>query len=312
MSLLNEAKRVVLDEAKALQILSESLGQSFIDAVDCILSSKGRVAVTGMGKSGIIGRKISATLASTGTPSFFIHPSEASHGDLGMLSKDDVLLAISNSGKTAELTDIVIYAIENSIPVICITQNGGSFLGKHSDYVLLQPKLHEACPLNCAPTTSTTVQLALGDALAMCLLEARGFSKEDFKKFHPGGSLGNRLTAVKEIMHTGAELPKVNMYATTLEILKEMTNKGFGCVLVEDNELNLVGIISDGDLRRSISPEIMKKKAYDLMTNKPKVIEESSLTSKALAIMKEAKISCLVVVEGQKSIGLVTLQDVVK
>ena len=198
MTYLDEARQVLRDEAQALLILADGLGEEFENTVKCLLGIRGRIAVTGMGKSGHVARKIAATLASTGSPAYFIHPAEASHGDLGMMTPDDAVIAISNSGNTAELTDIVLYASQNNMPIVAITRNADSFLGKHCDHLLLQPPLHEACPLDCAPTTSTTVQMALGDALAMCLLTARGFGREDFHKFHPGGSLGQKLSLVRE------------------------------------------------------------------------------------------------------------------
>ena len=233
---LDEARQVLRDEAHALQVLADDLGESFERTVDCLLGIRGRIAVTGMGKSGHVARKIAATLASTGSPAYFIHPAEASHGDLGMMTPDDAVIAISNSGNTAELRDIVLYASQNNMPIVAITRNADSFLGKHCDYLLLQPQLHEACPLDCAPTTSTTVQMALGDALAMCLLTARGFRREDFRRFHPGGSLGQKLSLVRDLMHTGDAMPLLTPDAPMMNVLAEMTRKGFGCVGVVDGE----------------------------------------------------------------------------
>ena len=261
---LDEARQVLRDEAQAIYVLADSLGESFERTVACLLGVKGRIAVTGMGKSGHVARKIAATLASTGSPAYFIHPAEASHGDLGMMTPDDAVIAISNSGNTAELTDIILYASENNMPLIGITRNADSFLGKHCDYLLQQPQLHEACPLDCAPTTSTTVQMALGDALAMCLLTARGFSKEDFRRFHPGGSLGHKLSLVRDLMHTGDAMPLLPLDAPMMSVLAEMTRKGFGCVGVMDGE-TLVGIITDGDLRRHMGPNILESTAEELM-----------------------------------------------
>ena len=262
-----------------------------------------------MGKSGHVGRKMAATLASTGTPAYFIHPGEASHGDLGMITSRDAIIAISNSGNTTELGDIIMYAAQNNIPLIAITKNADSFLGKHCTHLLLQPQLHEACPLDCAPTTSTTVQIALGDALAMCLLEARGFSREDFRKYHPGGSLGSQLNAVRDIMHKGDALPLVGTNAPMMEVLAEMTHKGFGCVGVVEEE-KLVGIITDGDLRRHMGPDILEANAEALMTRSPVCIEAEALSAKARSVMEDRKISSLFITDAEKPVGLITILDV--
>ena len=309
MNHLNEARQVLRNEAQALCILADNLGEPFEKTVDCLLGIKGRIAVTGMGKSGHVARKIAATLASTGSPAYFIHPAEASHGDLGMMTADDAVIAISNSGNTMELTDIVLYASQNNMPLIAITKNADSFLGKHCDYLLLQPQLHEACPLDCAPTTSTTVQMALGDALAMCLLSARGFCKEDFRRFHPGGSLGQKLSLVRDLMHTGDAMPLLPPDAPMMQVLAEMTRKGFGCVGVVDGEI-LVGIITDGDLRRHMGPNILTSTARDLMTSNPVCIDAEALSAKAQGLMEERKITCLFIVDGQqRPIGIITVHD---
>ena len=309
MNYLDEARRVLNDEADALKQLADSLGDNFIQTVDCILNIPGRVAVTGMGKSGHVGRKMAATLASTGTPAYFIHPAEASHGDLGMMTERDAVIAISNSGNTAELNDIILYATANNIPLIAITKNADSFLGKHCTHLLLQPQTHEACPLDCAPTTSTTVQIALGDALAMCLLVARGFSKEDFRRFHPGGSLGSKLSSVRESMHSGDEMPRVSPDASMMTVLGEMTRKGFGCVVVTDGD-KLAGLITDGDLRRHMGPNILESTAADLMTSAPLCIEAQALSAKARALMEEKRVSCLVVTDQGALAGLITMHDI--
>ena len=310
MKYLDEARQVLHDEAQALHVLADSLGDSFERTVDCLLGIKGRIAVTGMGKSGHVARKIAATLSSTGSPAYFIHPAEASHGDLGMMTSDDAVIAISNSGNTAELTDIVLYASQNSMPLIAITRNADSFLGKHCDYLLLQPKLHEACPLDCAPTTSTTVQMALGDALAMCLLTARGFRKEDFHRFHPGGSLGQKLSLVRDLMHTGSAMPLLHLEAPMMDVLAEMTRKGFGCVGVMDGE-RLAGIITDGDLRRHMGPNILESTASELMTRNPICVAAEALSAKAQGIMEEHKITCVFVVdEEHRPIGILSMHDI--
>ncbi|WP_446425521.1 KpsF/GutQ family sugar-phosphate isomerase [Mailhella sp.] len=309
MKYIDEARQVLNDEARALQLLAESLGEEFEKTVDCLLNISGRIAVTGMGKSGHVARKIAATLASTGAPAFFIHPAEASHGDLGMMTERDAVIAISNSGNTAELTDIVLYASENRLPLIAITKNADSFLGKHCDHLLLQPQLQEACPLDCAPTTSTTVQMALGDALAMCLLTARGFRKEDFRRFHPGGSLGQKLSLVRDIMHTDSAMPLVQPETPMMNVLGEMTRKGFGCVGVLDGE-KLIGIITDGDLRRHMGPFILESTAADLMTHDPICIEPEALSAKAEGIMEQRKITCMFVVdEEHRPLGVLSRHD---
>ena len=309
MKYIDEARQVLNDEARALQLLAESLGEEFEKTVDCLLGISGRIAVTGMGKSGHVARKIAATLASTGSPAFFIHPAEASHGDLGMMTERDAVIAISNSGNTAELTDIVLYASENRLPLIAITKNADSFLGKHCDHLLLQPQLQEACPLDCAPTTSTTVQIALGDALAMCLLTARGFRKEDFRRFHPGGSLGQKLSLVRDLMHAGSAMPLVQPETPMMNVLGEMTRKGFGCVGVLDGE-KLIGIITDGDLRRHMGPFILESTAADLMTHDPICIEPEALSAKAEGIMEQRKITCMFVVdEERRPLGVLSRHD---
>ncbi len=309
MKYVEEARQVLCDEARALNLLAESLGEEFDNTVECLLNIPGRIAVTGMGKSGHVARKIAATLASTGSPAFYIHPAEASHGDLGMMTERDAVIAISNSGNTAELTDIVLYASENRLPLIAITKNADSFLGKHCDHLLLQPQLHEACPLDCAPTTSTTVQMALGDALAMCLLTARGFRKEDFRRFHPGGSLGQKLSLVRDLMHSGDAMPLLLPDAPMMNVLAEMTRKGFGCVGVLEGE-KLAGIITDGDLRRHMGPNILESSAADLMTRDPICIEPEALSAKAEGIMEQKKITCLFVVdEEHRPIGVLSRHD---
>lgn len=312
MTYLEEARQVLHDEAQALLILADSLGENFEKTVQCLLGIRGRIAVTGMGKSGHVARKIAATLASTGSPAYFIHPAEASHGDLGMMTPDDAVIAISNSGNTAELTDIVLYASQNNMPLVAITRNADSFLGKHCDYLLLQPQLHEACPLDCAPTTSTTVQMALGDALAMCLLTARGFRKEDFRRFHPGGSLGQKLSLVRDLMHTGDAMPLLHPDAPMMDVLAEMTRKGFGCVGVVDGD-TLVGIITDGDLRRHMGPNILESTASELMTRNPVCVGADILSAKAQGIMEERKITCVFVVDEQhRPLGVLSMHDILQ
>ena len=297
---LISAKKTIETEITALREMENSFDENLSQALDVLENTKGRIIVTGMGKSGHIARKIAATLASTGSPSFFVHPAEASHGDLGMMTPRDAVIAISNSGNTAELNDIILYASQNGLPLIGITKNADSFLGKHCDHLLLQPQIHEACPLDCAPTSSTTVQIALGDALAMCLLTARGFSKEDFRRFHPGGSLGQKLSLVRDIMHSGEAMPFVEPATPRMEVLGEMTRKGFGCVGVLE-EGKLVGIITDGDLRRHMGSNILEATAADLMTRNPICIEPEALSAKAEGIMEQRKIMCMFVVDEERT-----------
>lgn len=306
---LELGRRIIRQEAEALLRLADEQDQSFERCVELLQHIKGRVAVTGMGKSGHIARKIAATLASTGTPAYFIHPAEASHGDLGMMSPRDALIAISRSGNTAELSDILFYADEHGLPVIAITSNAQSPLGKHAQLCLLLPALHEACPLDCAPTTSTTMSLALGDALAMALMRVRGFTPEDFKTYHPGGSLGRKLLKVKDVMHTGAALPLVKPNTPMSEVILEMTRKSFGCTGVIDNDGKLLGIITDGDLRRHMGNSLINLTAAEVMTIPPKYIEQNIYLKDAICIMKKNKISNIIVVKNNRAIGIINKFD---
>jgi len=303
------ARRVLRTEAAALEALAEALNGPFVAALDILERAKGRVVVTGMGKSGHVGRKIAATLASTGTPAFFVHPAEASHGDLGMITQDDVLLALSNSGETAELSAIIDYSRRFSLPLIGITSRPGSTLHQTSDVTLLLPAAPEACPLGLAPTTSTTLMLALGDALAVALLERKGFSAEDFHGFHPGGKLGSRLLRVQDLMHSGDALPLVPADLPMSEALLIMTRKSFGCVgVVEDGKLS--GIVTDGDLRRHMSGDLLNKTARDIMTANPKTVRPGQLATEAVAIMNAKTITSLLVIDGErKPVGILHIHD---
>lgn len=308
--LLESASGILRTEAEALLSQAQRLDDTFVQAISLILSRSGHVAVCGMGKSGHVGRKIAATLASTGTPSFFIHPAEASHGDLGMLGENDTLLAISNSGKTPELESVLKYAKRHDIPVIAITHDPASPLAKQSEICIELAYDREACPIGCAPTTSTTLTLALGDALAMVLLEARGFTARDFNEYHPGGSLGQKLQLVQNIMHSGTELPLVEIGALLPEILLEMTGKGFGCAGVIDEKRNLQGIITDGDLRRHLNRGGgLDAQAEAIMTRNPLVIERECVTGKALNIMQKRAITSLFVLKDNKPVGIVHMHD---
>lgn len=309
-NIITMGKEVLLQEAKTLTRMANELDETFAQSTELLLNNAGRVAITGMGKSGHIGRKIAATLASTGTPAFYIHPAEASHGDLGMMTPSDVLIAISNSGNTAELSDILHFATRYGIKIIAITRRKDSKLGSLSDYCLELPHTDEACPLGCAPTSSTTATLALGDALAMALLRLRGFTAQEFNVYHPGGALGNKLLTVNEVMRTEGDLPLVHEKMSMNEVIYVMTGKGFGCAGVLNDTEKLVGIITDGDLRRHMSSELMDKTASTVMTHNPLVIEKNCLTSKVRHIMEQKKITALFVVSSMdemKPIGIVTI-----
>jgi arabinose-5-phosphate isomerase len=303
------ADRVLRLEATALNLLADSLNEAFPQALDCIEAIKGRLIITGMGKSGHIARKIAATFASTGTPSQFVHPAEASHGDLGMVTDKDAVLALSNSGETSELSDVINYTKRWHIPLIAITSVADSALGTAGDVVLALPKVAEAGSIALAPTTSTTMMLALGDALAIALLERRGFSAEDFKEFHPGGKLGQRLLRVSNLMHVGGELPLVAETVSMSEALLVMTAKTFGCVGAVDPAGNLTGIVTDGDLRRHMGGNLLQMSVAEVMTPHPRSIRPAALAAEALGIMNEKSITSLFVVEGERPIGIIRLHD---
>lgn len=292
--------------------LDAGLAERFDEAVSTIRRISGRVIVTGVGKSGHIGNKIAATLASTGTPSYFVHSAEANHGDLGMIARDDVILALSWSGETSELKGILAYAKRFTIPLIAITWNESSTLGKESDICLTLPKLEEACPNRLAPTTSSLLQLALGDALAIALLESRGFSASDFHTFHPGGSLGASLMHVHELMHGGERLPIVATGMPMEEVVTEISQKGFGCAIVTTPQGDLAGIITDGDIRRNLTRALKDLSAADIMTTSPVTVEPGALASSAMAILNERAITSLVVTEGGKPVGLIHLHDLLR
>lgn len=305
------AQKAIDREIEALEILKNELDENLSKVLDLILKIKGRVIVTGMGKSGHIGRKIAATLASTGTPSFFVHPGEASHGDLGMLTNDDVVLAISNGGESRELSDILMYCKRYNIPLIAMTKNPESTLGKAGDYLLKLPNDGEACPLGLAPTSSTTATLVYGDVLAITLMERKGFSATDYKQRHPGGKLGAILCKVSDLMHTGDELPLVKEDAIMQEALITMSSKMLGCVGVVDNQGKLIGIITDGDLRRWMSPNLIEEKVSKVMTKNPKTIRPDVLASEAVYVMNNTGrgITNLFVLEDEKPIGLIHIHD---
>ncbi len=309
---LAAARRVLEMEAAGLADLSAALGDSFTVAVDLLIAVAGRIVVTGMGKSGHIGRKIAATLASTGSPALFVHPAEASHGDLGMIKQgDDAIIALSNSGETTELADVVDYAKRFEIPLIGITARADSALAEAADAALVLPASAEACPMGLAPTTSTTMMLALGDAIAVALMERKGHSSDSFHVLHPGGKLGRRLLKVAEIMHVGDEIPVVAEDTPMGDALLAMTAKSFGCVGVVDGAGRLAGIITDGDLRRHISDDLLARRAGEIMTPSPKTIEPQSLASEALHVMNAADrpVTNLFVVENGRPVGILHIHD---
>ena len=313
--LLEFASEVIEEEIKGLKKLLSSLDKNFLKAIEILKECKGKVILTGIGKSGHIARKISSTLSSTGTPSVFLHPAEALHGDMGLLDSKDTLIAISNSGESTEVLYVLQYAKALNIPVIGITGNERSSLAKYSDVVLKIPVDKEACPFNLAPTVSSTVTLALGDAIAITLMRLRGFSQEDFAKRHPAGALGRKLKLVKDLYHTGEEVPIVKEDTPMKEAIIEMTTKGFGATAVVDEEGKLVGIITDGDLRRFVNRggSFENTRAKDVMTRNPKTIKPDELALKALRKMEDHNITVLIVVnEERKPIGIIHMHDILK
>jgi arabinose-5-phosphate isomerase len=292
--------------------LKGSLGPAFAAAVDLIREAKGRVIVTGLGKSGHVARKIAATFASTGTPAFFVHAAEASHGDLGMITQDDVIIALSWSGEQPEMKSLVNYSGRFGIPMIAVTSNAESSLGEAARIVLELPKAHEACPHNLAPTTSSLMQAAIGDALAIALLEGRGFTALEFANFHPGGKLGAMLKFVRDIMHTGDAVPVKPLGTKMSDALAEMTAKGFGCVCIVDGNGEVAGIITDGDLRRHMRPDLMNARVDDVMTRNPKTIRGDLLAGEALKILDSSKITALIVTDAGKPAGIVHLHDILR
>ena len=296
---LDVARRVIRAETNGLEQLARTLDATFSAALDLCMAARGRLVVTGIGKSGHVARKIAATLASTGSPAQFVHPAEASHGDLGMIGVEDAIIALSNSGETGELADIIAYSRRFKIPLVAITGGGGSSLAEAADVVLLLPCAAEACPMGLAPTTSTTMMMALGDALAIALLERQGFSSADFQLFHPGGKLGRRLLRVGDIMHTGDSVPLVGPAAAMSEAILVMTAKSFGCVGVRGDRGRLVGVITDGDLRRHMDDRLLARTVDDVMHRSPKTITPGQLAAEALGLMNCFAITALFVVDDQ-------------
>ncbi len=309
------ARTIALEQqglAALTEALPRGLGDAFASAAAEIGRATGTVIVSGMGKSGHVGRKIAATLASTGTPSHFVHPAEASHGDLGVIRDTDVVLALSWSGETPELADIVAYTRRFGVTLIAMTARADSALGRAADIALVLPEAQEACPNGLAPTTSTTMQLAAGDALAVLLLEQRNFSERDFQRFHPGGKLGARLMQLGALMHTGAELPTVPVGATLSEGIMEMTSKRFGIAGVVDAGGDLVGALTDGDLRRAFRAGFVDRPVREAMGQRPHTMPADALAVTALAQMNEARITCIFVVEAGKPVGLVHIHDLLR
>ncbi len=315
---IDHAVRVLKAESQALEVLSQHVDDNFSNAVETVHTMKqsgqgyARLIVAGIGKSGHVARKIAATMASTGTPSYFVHPGEASHGDMGMITEKDTVLMLSNSGENSELSDLIHYTRRYDITLIAMTSNPDSTLAKYADIVLLLPKVGEVCPNGLAPTTSTTMMLAYGDALAIALLERMGLTPEQYKVFHPGGKLGQKLLKVHELMVSGDNLPIIKSSAYMDEALITLTEKNLGAVLVFDDTQELLGIITDGDLKRHMSPDLLSKPVTEIMSANPKSIDKEALAAEALDIMTKKQgryITSLIVKEGDKTVGMIRLQD---
>ena len=306
------AKKVIDAEINGLKVLSKKIDKKFVKAVNILKKNNGKIVVTGVGKSGIIAKKVASTLSSTGSPSQFIHSTEASHGDLGVINKKDVILAFTFSGKTIELNDIFIYSKEKKIPLIIITGKSNSKLENIATVCIEISNLKEACPLDLAPTTSTTVMLALGDAFAVSLMISKKFTKKDFYSYHPGGQLGKKLLLVKNIMHSGKKLPLIKENVPMSTAIIEMTKKRFGCLGVVSKTNTLIGIITDGDLRRHMGNSILEKKTTSIMTKKPKTVNKDIFASEALDIMKKSKITQVFITENNKPIGILHIHDCIE
>jgi len=306
--LIDAARDVLRLEIEGIEAIYDSLDGEFIKIVELLATIKGRVIVSGMGKSGHIARKIAATMASTGTPSYFVHPSEASHGDLGMITKDDAVICLSNSGETSELRDMIAYTRRYGIPLIGIARREGSALTEAADIGIVLPEIPEASPTG-APTTSTTMTLAYGDAIAMALLTKKGFSRDDFGALHPGGKLGKAFVRIGDLMHGDTEVPLAKENEQMRDVLLVMTNKRFGCAGVINAKGEMLGIITDGDLRRHIDKDLMNAKAAEVMTKNPITVTRQMLAAEALGIMNEKSITCLFVVEEKKPIGIIHIHD---
>jgi arabinose-5-phosphate isomerase len=314
--LIASALRTLETEREGVAALAaamrDSLGTGFVTAVETIRAARGRVIVTGIGKSGHVARKIAATLASTGTPAFFVHAAEASHGDLGMITSDDVMLVLSSSGETEELKDLINYSRRFRIALVAVTANAESTLGKAADIALAIPATREACPHNLAPTTSSLMQLALGDALAIALLESRGFTAIDFGVFHPRGKLGAALKFVRDVMHSGAAVPLIGRGSLMSEAIVEMSAKGLGCVAITESDGRLAGIITDGDLRRHMRMDLLQAPVDGVMTATPITVRPDQLASEALEVLNSTKKTALIVVESGRPVGIVHFHDLLR
>ena len=310
--ILKSAKNAYLKELSSIKSLPSTFNNNFYKAVSTIHKLKGRVIITGIGKSAHIGNKISATLTSTGTPSYFIHGTEASHGDLGNIQKDDCVIAISNSGETSELNNIINFVKRFNITLISITSNSKSTLHKNATIGILYKKPKEACPLNLAPTTSTTMAMIIGDCLAIALLELRGFKSTNFKNIHPGGNLGKDLKYISEIMHTKNALPIVSKNEKMMNAIIIMTKKSFGCLGVVDTNKNMIGVITDGDLRRKVNSNFLDKRVEEIMNKNPTIAHKDLLVVEALGIMNRKKITSIFICEKRKPIGIVHIHDLLR
>ncbi len=309
---IKTGRQVIDIEIKALNLLKNYISKDFVKVVNLLLKNKGKIIVSGIGKSGHIASKIASTLSSVGSPSFYIHPSEANHGDLGMLENKDVVILISNSGETSELINLILYCKKLGIPIISITSEPNSTLSRESNLNLLIPKNIEACPLELAPTSSTTCTLALGDALAVTLLKKKKFTESDFRELHPGGKLGQMLSEVKDVMKINVDIPLIVESKKMSYAILEMTSKGEGCVGVVSKKNQLIGIITDGDIRRNMNPELLDKNVKEVMTRKPKTLSPNTLISKALKIMNEESITNIFITKQKKPIGIIHMHDILR
>ena len=310
--ILSEAKKVLSIELKSIKTINSCFDSNFYNVVKTLYNTKGKVIVTGIGKSGHIANKISATLSSTGTPSHFIHATEASHGDLGSITSKDCILAISNSGQTSELNGVISYSKRFNIPLLSISANKKGLLYSKSTFGILFKKPTEACPHNLAPTSSTTMTLILGDAIAITLLKLRGFKETQFKKFHPGGNIGKDLVKLSDVMHSTNELPLAKLNEKMSDVLITMSQKSFGCVGVINHKKDIIGIITDGDLRRHMNKNIINKTASQVMTKKPQLGKENMLVGEAINIMNEKKITSLFVCNKKKPVGIIHIHDLLR
>ena len=310
--IINSANRALASELSSIKNLKSTFNSSFCNAVNLIFNTKGKVVITGVGKSAHIGNKVSATLTSTGTPSYFVHATEASHGDLGNIKKDDCVIAISNSGETSELNNIILFTKRFNIKLISITSNSKSILHKNATVGILYKKPIEACPLNLAPTSSTSMCMIIGDCIAIALLELRGFKSNEFKSLHPGGNLGKDLKNLSEVMHTKKELPLAKLEEKMSKALITMTKKSFGCIGVINKNEQIVGIITDGDLRRKLNSEFFEKKAFEIMTKNPTLANKNMLVGEAINLMNSKKITSLFICDKTRPLGIVHIHDLLR